>query len=325
MKAYTYQRYGDPTKVMRLSETPRPEPGEGQVVIRVAAASVNAFDWRLVRAKPFLVRTMGGGFFRPRVDRVGADAAGTVEAAGPGSEFVPGERVFGSFTRSGNGAFAEYALCRTDCLARIPDGVTMEEAAAIPMAALTALQALRDVANLAPGQSVAINGASGGVGTYAVQIARALGARVTAICSTAKVAMVESLGADAVVDYRKTDFSALGERFDVILAVNGFVPIQDYAKALTQDGTYVMAGGSTRQIIQGMLRGKRMSARSSKTFTQVEERPNADDLAYMADLMKEGKVRSVIDRTYPFLETPAALAYVSEGHAAGKVIIKMSA
>ena len=324
MKAIRYERYGNP-EVLEMRSVDEPVAGEGQAVVRVRAASVNAYDWRLVAAKPFLVRLMGGGFFRPKRQGVGADLAGTIESVGPGvTEFAPGDRVFGSVTSTGNGAFAEFAVADVNTLARTPDGISDADAAAIPMAALTALQGLRQAGASLQGKHVAIAGASGGVGTFAVQFAKELGAEVTAVCSTGKLDITRSLGADHVVDYTSEDFLAESGKYDVILAVNGFRDIRDYVKALKQGGVYVMAGGTTRQILQSLLIGGRLNRRSSRTVTRVDETAKASDLGYVAELMTAGRIRSVIDRTFPFDQTAQAIAYVQRGHAAGKVVIEVA-
>jgi NADPH:quinone reductase-like Zn-dependent oxidoreductase len=324
MQVYVYHRYGPP-EVLQREERETPVPENDQVLIRVHAAGVNAYDWRLVSATPFLVRTSGLGVFRPKTGLVGADIAGRIEAVGDKvTRFRVGDAVFGALTRTGNGGFANYALAGEPYLTHIPDGVSFEEAAAVPMAALTALQGLRDAGNLQAGQKVAINGSSGGVGTYAVQFAKVLGGHVTAVCSAKKADLARSLGADWIVDYTEEDFTAGSERYDLILGVNGYHHLRHYRRALTPNGTYVMAGGTTRQILQGAFRGSLMSRRSTQTLRTVEEEPNASDLEIVAGMMKAGKVRSVIDRTYPFDQVPAAVRYVSEGHAAGKVVVKVA-
>lgn len=320
MKAYVYERYGSP-EVLKLQDVSKPVPGDGEVLVKIHATSVNAYDWHLMRADPFLVRIGGNGFFRPKVKMLAADIAGRVEAVGPGaSDFEVGDAVFGSVSATGNGGFAEYVCAGADYVAPMPEGASFEEAAAVPMAGLTALQGLRDAGKLEPGQKVAINGASGGVGTFAVQIAKALGAEVTAVCSTKKMDLARSLGADHVVDYTQKDFTANGSRYDLILGVNGFQPLRSYRRALSETGIYMMAGGSNRQIFQGALLARLMS-RGRQRMGIVQEHPNRADLVTMKELMEAGKVRSVIDRTYSFEELPQAVRYLEEGHAAGKVVV----
>jgi NADPH:quinone reductase-like Zn-dependent oxidoreductase len=324
MKAFTFYKYGGPD-VLGVEELPTPAPAAHEVLIRVRAAGVNAYDWRLMSANPFLVRISGMGLFRPKNPLLGADVAGIVESVGPGvTHFVPGDAVFGSVSPTGNGGFAEYVCANEAYLAPMPANASFEEAAAIPMAALTALQGLRDAGKLESGQHVAINGASGGVGSFAVQIAHALGAELTAVCSTAKADLVRSLGADHVVDYTTTDFTEGSPGYDLILAVNGFHPIKHYRRALAPTGTYVMAGGSTRQIMQALMHGSRLSEKGGRTLTRVDEHPNSEDLIVMEDLVEAGKVRSVIDRAYPFDSVPEAIGHVMAGHAAGKVVVSVS-
>lgn len=324
MKAFLHDRYGDPREVMELHDVETPEPRRGEVLVRIHAASVNAYDWHLVRADPFLVRIGGMGLFRPKHPRVGADFAGVVASTGPDvDDFREGDRVFGSLSPTHNGAFAEYALAAVDYLAPMPANASFAQAAAIPMAALTALQGLRDSGTLEAGQRVAINGASGGVGTYAVQLAKWMGAEVTAICSTKKIDLARSLGADHVIDYTREDFTRSGKQYDLVFAVNGYQHLKDYLRAIEPDGVYAMAGGSTRQIMQGFFRFGLMNRRTSQRLTLVAEKPNAADMRLVAGLVESGTVRSVIDRTFPFEDAPQAVAYVEEGHAAGKVIVEV--
>ena len=325
MKGFIYKKYGPPD-VLKLTELDKPSPAEGQVLIKVKAAAVNAYDWRLVSATPFLVRIGGIGFFRPKHTKrqVGADVAGIIEEVGPGVEsFAVGDKVFGALSPTGNGGFAEYARAATKYLAHMPKNASFEEAAGLPMAAMTALQGLRDEANVRTGEDVAISGASGGVGHYAVQIAKALGARVTAVCSGAKAQLAESLGADRVIDYKKEDFTANGHKYDVIVGVNGYHHLNDYRRALKANGRYVMAGGNTKQLLQGTMRAKGISKRSTQTLTLVREKPNAKDLEYLAELFEQGKLKTVIDRRFPLEETPQAVALVAEGHVAGKVVVSL--
>src|SRR5688572_6664592 len=224
MKAIVYTQYGPPD-VLQLKEIEKPTPKDNEVLVKICAASVNAYDWHYMRADPFLVRLMGG-LFRPRNPRLGADIAGRVEAVGSNvTQFRPGDEVYGDLAASGNGAFAEYAAVPEHALVLKPANLSFEQAAAVPMAAVTALQGLRDAGKLQPGQKVLINGASGGVGTFAVQIAKYFGAEVTAVCSTRNIDLVRSLGADHVIDYKRDDFTQNGQRYDLILAVNGYHPL----------------------------------------------------------------------------------------------------
>jgi NADPH:quinone reductase-like Zn-dependent oxidoreductase len=248
MKAIVYTKYGPPD-VLQLQELEKPTPRENEVLVKIHAASVNALDWHMLTADIFLVRFMGGGLFAPKKNRLGADMAGRVEAVGSNvSQFRPGDAVFGDVEPFGSGAFGEYVAVPEKGLVLKPANLSFEEAAALPVAALTALQGLRDVGQIQPGQKVLINGASGGVGTFAVQIAKAFGAEVTAVCSTRNLGQARALGADHVIDYTKEDFTQNGQQYDLILAANGYHPLSAYKRSLAPKGIYVMAGGKTRQM-----------------------------------------------------------------------------
>ena len=318
MKAIVYTKYGPP-EILELKEVEKPTPKDNEVLVKVHAASANAYDWHLLRADPFLVRLMGGGLLKPKNTILGADIAGQVEAVGRNvKQFQPGDEVFGE---SGFGAFAEYVCASENALALKPANISFEEAAAVPMAAVTALQGLRDKGQIQPGQKVLINGASGGVGTFAVQIAKSFGAEVTAVCSTRNLDMVRSIGADQVIDYTQEDFTKSGQRYDLILATNGYHPISDYKRALSPEGIYVCTGGSMAQIFQSMLLGPFISMTGSKKMGNSATRPNQKDLVFMKELLEAGKVVPVIDRRYPLSEVAEALRYLEEGHAQGKVVI----
>jgi NADPH:quinone reductase-like Zn-dependent oxidoreductase len=324
MKAIVYETYGPP-EVLELRDIEKPVPKDDEVLIKVHAASVNAADWRLLIADPFLVRLMGGGLFKPTHKILGSDIAGRIEAVGKNAtQFRVGDEVFGDIFKSGRGGFAEYVCARENELVLKPSAMTFEEAAAVPMAAVTALQALRDVGLIQKGQQVLINGASGGVGTFAVQLAKAFGAEVTAVCSTGKIEMARSLGADAVIDYTAEDFTKNGRRYDLILAVNGYHPIGDYKRSLKPNGRYVMAGGAKAQLFQAMLLGPWLSMAGNRKMTIASAEASQKDLAYLKELIEGAKLRSVIDRRYPLSEVSDALRYVFEGHAAGKVIITVA-
>jgi len=323
MKAIVYTKYGPPD-VLNLEAVREPTPRDDEVLIKVHAASANARDWRLLRADPFLVRLMGGGLLKPKHNTLGSDIAGRVEAVGGNvKQFQPGDEVFGDLSGGGfgGGGFAEYVCASEDALALKPASLTFEEAAAAPMAAVTALQGLRDKGRIQPGQKVLINGASGGVGTLAVQIAKSFGAEVTGVCSTRKSDMVRSIGADHVIDYTQEDFTRNGQRYDLILAVNGYRPISDYKRALNAKGIYVMVGGSTAQIFQALLLGPWMSMTGSKKMGALSAKPDQEDLVFVKELVEAGKVMPVIDRRYPLSEVGEALRYLEEGHAGGKVVI----
>jgi NADPH:quinone reductase-like Zn-dependent oxidoreductase len=262
------------------------------------------------------------GLFRPKNSIPGADIAGQVEEVGRNvKQFQPGDGVFGDISACGAGGFAEYVSVPEKFLVRKPANVTFEEAAAIPMAALTALQGLRDEGKIQPGQKVLIQGASGGVGTFAVQIAKSFGALVTAVCSTRNVDMARSIGADHVIDYTKEDFTRNGQPYDLILAANGYHSLSDYKRALTPGGIYVMAGGKPAQMFQALLFGSWMSEKGGRKMGLVSAKPDQQDLILMKELFEAGKVRSVIDRCYPLKEAVDAMRYLGTGHARGKIVV----
>ena len=321
MKAIVYEKYGPPD-VLQLKEVENPTFNEDEVLVKVQAASVNAYDWHLLTADIFLVRLMGGGLNKPKNTILGADIAGRVEAVGRNvKQFRPGDEVFGDISANGNGGFGEYVSVPESALALKPANLSFEEAAAVPMAAVTALQGLRDEGQIQPGQKVLIQGASGGVGTFAVQIAKSFGAEVTAVCSTRNLDQARSLGADHVIDYTQEDFTQNEQQYDLILAVNGYHPISAYKRALNPMGIYVMAGGSTAQIFQAILLGSWMSKTGGKKMGNVSAKPNQKDLYFIKELLESGKVVPVIDRRYSLHEVPEALRYLGEGHARGKVVI----
>jgi NADPH:quinone reductase-like Zn-dependent oxidoreductase len=321
MKAIVYHTYGSPD-VLELQEVAKPVPRDDEVLIKVYAAAANAADWHLLRGKPFLVRLVVGGLLKPKHHVLGADVAGRVEAVGRDvTQFQPGDEVFGNLSESGWGGFAEYACARADAVVLKPANVTFEEVAAVPTAALTALQALRDKGRIQPGQKVLIYGASGGVGMFAVQLAKAFGAEVTAVCSTRSVELVRSLGADHIIDYTQEDFTKNGQRYDLILAANGYHPIWAYQRALRPAGRYVMSGGAMAQMYQAMLLGPVLSMSGGKKMGNMLMKLNTKDLVCMKELLEGGKVVSVIDRRYPLDETAEAIRYVEEGHARGKVVV----
>ncbi len=323
MKAIVYTQYGSPD-VLQLKEIEKPTPKDNEVLVKICAASVNAYDWHYMRADPFLVRLMGG-LFRPRKPRLGADISGRVEAAGSNvTQFRPGDEVYGDLAASGNGAFAEYAAVPEQALVLKPTNLSFEQAAAVPMAAVTALQGLRDAGKIQPGQKVLINGASGGVGTFAVQIAKYFGAEVTAVCSTRNIDLVRSLGADHVIDYKRDDFTQNGQRYDLIFAVNGYHSLSAYKRVLAPKGRYVRAGGSNAQIFEALLLGPGMSIVGGKKMGTVTATPNSKDLMVLKELLEAGKVVPVVDRCYPLSETAEAIRYLEEAHARGKVVITVA-
>jgi NADPH:quinone reductase-like Zn-dependent oxidoreductase len=320
MKAIVYHNYGSPD-VLKLEEVQKPVPQDYQVLVKVHASSVAAGTWHLLRATPFLIRFMSG-LLKPKHKILGADVAGQVEAVGKNvTQFQPGDQVLGDLSDCGFGAFAEYVAVPERALVLKPSNITFEQAATVPVSAVTALQGLRDHGHIQPGQKVLINGASGGVGTFAVQIAKALGAEVTAVCSTSKVAMMRSIGADHVIDYMREDFTQNGQRYDLIIAANGNRSIFDYKRALSPNGKYVMTGGSVAQMFQAMLLGPWLSRNGNQNMGNILARPNQEDLAFLKELLEAGKIVPVIDRCYPLSEVPEAIRYLEEGHAKGKVVI----
>ena len=319
MKAIVYTQYGTPD-VLRLEEVETPTPGDNEVLIKILAASVNAYDWHFLTADIFLVRLMGGGLFKPKYHRLGADISGRVESVGKNvRQFRPGDEVFGMV----KGGFAEYASAPEDALVLKPSGLSFEEAAAVPMAGVTAVQGLRDVGHIQAGQKVLINGASGGVGTFAIQVAKIFGAEVTAVCSTGKVEQARSLGADFVIDYTKEDFTRSDRRYDIIFAANGYHSLPAYRRALKPTGIYVMAGGTMRQIFAAMIMGRWYSEKGGRKLTGVSASRSQKDLAYLKELLESGKIVPAIDRRYPLRDAAEAIRYLGEGHARGKIVITM--
>ena len=317
MKAIVYTHYGPPN-VLKLEEVEKPTPQDNEVLVKVHAASVNTADWHILRGKPFLMRLMGYGLLKPKNTILGSDIAGRVEAVGRNvKQFQPDDEVFGNV----RGGFAEYVCAREDAFALKPTNLSFEEAATVPLAAVTALQGLRAKGQIQPGQKVLIHGASGGVGTFAVQIAKAFGAEVTGVCSTRNVDMVRSIGANHVIDYTQKDFTKNGQRHDFIFAVNGYHAIFDYKRALSPKGMYVMTGGSGAQMFQAMLLGPWISMTGSKKMGNLLKKSNQKDLALMKELLEAGKVVPVIDRRYPLRDVADAIRYLEAGHAQGKVVI----
>ncbi len=319
MKAMVHEKYGSPD-VLELKEVEKPIPKDNGVLIKVLAASVSAYDWHMLRAKPFLVRFMGGGLLKPKHKIPGADIAGRVEAVGRNvKQFQPDDEVFGMVL----GGFAEYVCGPENALALKPVNISFEETAAVPMAAITALQGLRDQGRIQPGQKVLINGASGGVGTFAVQIAKSFGAEVTAVCSTRNLDIARSIGADHAIDYTRENFTRNAQRYDLIFAANGYHSIFDYKRALSPKGIYIMAGGSMAQMFQTMLLGPWISMTGSKKMSGVMAKRSQKDLVFLKELIEAGKVKPVIDRRYPLRDVPEAIRYIEEGHAQGKVVITL--
>src|SRR6266568_1041285 len=322
MRAIVYHNYGSPD-VLKLEEVEKPTPKDDEVLIKVHAASANAADWHLLRGKPFLVRLMGYGLLKPKNTILGSDIAGRVEAVGRNvKQFQPDDEVFGNI----RGGFAEYVCAREDALVLKPANLSFEEAATVPIAAVTALQGLRDKGQIQPGQKVLIHGASGGVGMFAVQIAKSFGAEVTGVCSTRNVDMVRSIGADHVIDYTQEDVTRTGQRYDLILAVNGYHPIFAYRRVLRPSGRYVLVGGSRAHLYQALLQALLLGPLISRAGSQKMgfmgiAKINQKDLVYVKELIEAGKVVPVIETRYPLRETAEALRYLEEGHARGKVVV----
>jgi NADPH:quinone reductase-like Zn-dependent oxidoreductase len=320
MKAIVHHEYGSPD-VLELVDLDKPVPADDEVLVRIRASSVNPAEWHEVTG--LLVGRAQMGLRKPKEPRLGADFAGVVEAVGANvTDFKPGDEVFGGRT----GAFAEYVSVRSAIVPK-PANVTFEQAAAVPIAALTALQGLRDKGQLQAGQNVLINGASGGVGTFAVQIAKALGAEVTGVCSTRNVEMVRSLGADQVVDYTKEDFTRSGERYDLMLDIAGSRSWSDYKRVLKPEATFVLIGSQKRNRLIGplshVIKVRLASLRASQKMTFFIAKLTREDLQVMRELIEAGKVTPVVERTYPLSEIADALRYLGEGHAQGKIVITM--
>lgn len=319
MRAIVQHRYGAPD-VLELQEVDEPVVQDDRVLVRVHAASVNPVDWHFTRGTPYLIR-LEAGLRRPKVTRLGVDVAGRVEAVGRNVTLLqPGDEVFGQ----SRGSFAEYLSASEPGLARKPTNLTFEEAAAVPVAASTALQGLRDRGRIQPGQKVLVNGASGGVGTFAVQIAKSFGAEVTGVCSTRNVDLVRSLGADRVVDYTREDFTRSGQRYDLILEAVGNRSLADCRRVLGTNGALVLVGAPEGRWLGPLVRPvtalvlSRVGRQRMGSFLASRSR---DDLAVLTELLEAGKVTPVIDRHYSLGEVPEALRYLEEGHARGKVVI----
>jgi NADPH:quinone reductase-like Zn-dependent oxidoreductase len=320
MLALVFHNYGSPA-VLKLEEVQKPVAQENEVLVKVVAASAAAGDWHRMRGAPYLLR-LSEGLLNPKNPRLGASVAGRVEAVGKNvTQFHPGDAVFGDLSASGFGAFAEYVAAPESAFVLKPTNLTFEQAAAVPVSAVTALQGLTDLGRIQPGQKVLINGASGGVGTFAVQLAKALGAEVTGVCSTGKVAMVRALGADHVIDYTKEDFAQSGKQYDLILAANGYQPLSAYQRALAPQGIYVTTGGSMQQMLEAMILGPLRSKQGGQTIGNLLAKPNQKHLSIVKDLIEAGKVTPVIDKCFPLHDVADAVRHVEAGHAKGKVVI----
>jgi len=321
MKAIVQDRYGPPD-VLDLRDIEEPVVGDDDVLVRVHAASAHIGDWHIVTGRPYLIRIMGYGLRAPKALVRGQDLAGRVEAVGERvAQVQPGDEVFGI----ANGSFAEYASARQDKLAPKPANLTFEQAATVPVSGLTALQALRDAGNVQPGQQVLIIGAGGAVGTFAVQIAKAFGADVTGVCSTSKVELVRSIGADDVIDYTREDFAETGQRYDLILDTVGNRPLSHLRRALTPRGTIVIVGGEGGGpwfgVVGRLLRAALLSPFVRQKLRPLRSKENREDLVVLKELIEAGKFTPVMGRTYPLSEVAEAIRYLEEGHAQGKVVI----
>lgn len=319
MKAVVLQRYGPPG-LLELRDVPTPSPRANEVLVRVQAASVNDWDWAVVRGSPFVVRLIHG-LFAPNVRIIGCDVAGRVEAVGADVKaFRPGDDVYGDLCQSGFGAFAEYVCAPEHCLARKPPGMTFEQAAAIPQACMLAVQGLVDVGGIRSGQRVLLNGAGGGVGTFALQIAKLHDVEVTVVDSAGKLDMLRGLGADHVIDYREVDFTRNGNRYDLILDVKTNRWPLAYARALRRDGTYATVGGSMSLLLPALALSPFLSRAARRHLRIVALKPNKD-LAWVNELFAAGKLRPVIDRRYALAEAPEALRRFGTGDHHGKIVV----
>lgn len=322
MKAIVQSWYGSPS-ILELEELDKPVPEANEVLVRVRGASVNPLDWHDMRGVPYFLR-MGSGLLKPKKRILGADVAGQVETVGKNvTQFQPGDKVFGVC----KGAFAEYARCREDRLLAKPANLTFEQAAGVPVAALTALQSLRDRGQVESGQRVLIVGASGGVGTFAVQIAKSFGAEVTGVCSTTNLDLVQSIGADHIIDYSQKDFTRSGQRYDLIVDMAGAHPLSECRRALTPRGTYVVVGAPSGKWLAGpdrFIKALALSPFVSQRMVPFIAAVNKEDLVALKDLIDAGEVTPVIDRTYPLIGVPDAVRYLEGGHARGKVVISLA-
>ena len=323
MKAIVQSEYGS-ADVLRLAEVAKPVCDDEEVLVKVQAASVNAGDWHLMRGDPFFIRLMFGGLLKPKFKTLGFDIAGRVEAVGKNvTQFRLGDEVFGDISECGFGAFAEYVCVPAAALALKPATLAFESAAAVPAAAVTALQSLRDCGQVQPGQRVLINGASGGVGSFAVQMAKDLGAEVTAVCNASKMKMVQGLNPDHIIDYKKEDITQTGQQYDLILDAAAYRSAFDYFPVLKPEGTYVLIGGSIARLFQAMLLSLWCSKPHRKQVKCLTAKPNQADLIAVKDLVEAGKIVPFIDRVYGLSEVPAAIRHLEQRQVRGKVVIRV--
>ena len=320
MKAVIYEKYGLP-EVLQLKETEKPSPTGDKVLVKIHASSINYGDRMLVSGKPFLIRLMGYGILAPKHKILGGDIAGTVEAVGESvTKFKPGDTVYADIGGSGFGGYAEYVSVSEDLLTAKPSNISFEEAAAFPQASIVALQGLKDKGEIKSGDKVLINGASGAIGTFAVQIAKAYGAEVTGVCSTDNVELVQSIGADHVIDYKKEDFTKGEARYDLILDIVANQPTKEYVNALAPNGRYVAVAFNASTLFFGSRYSK-----NGKKAVSLSHEPKVEDLVYMRELVEEGKVRPVIAKIFKLGEIAEAMTYHEHGNPQGKVVITMEA
>lgn len=323
MKAMVQSEYGS-ADVLRLADVDMPMVQSGDVLIKVCAAAVHAGDWHLMRGDPWLLRLIFGGLLKPKVRTLGTDMAGRVEAVGAKvTQFEPGDEVFGDLSECGFGSFAEYVSVPEKALALKPASLGFKAAATVPVSGLTALQALRNVGQIQPGQTVLINGATGGVGSFAVQLAKAFGAKVTAICRTSKMERVRQLGADHIIDYTQTEVTETTQRYDLILDAAAYRSVFDWLALLTPKGTYVMIGGSTTRLFQVLLFGPLISKLRQCKVKCLVQQPNQSDLKVLSELITDGKLSPCIDRCYRLSEVPNAIRYLESRQVQGKVAIEI--
>ena len=322
MKAITHEKYGPPA-VLEIKEIPTPTPGDDELLIEIHAAAVNSGDWRTVQGEPFLLR-LAVGVFRPKKLMIGADMAGRVIEVGKNvTQFKVGDEVFGDLSGQKYGAFAEFVTVPEDAVWHKPKNLSFQQAAAIPETGAVAYHSLVEKGQIKSDDKVLIVGASGGIGTFAVQISKAFGAEVTAVCSTRNIELVSSIGADYVIDYTEKDFPAVDGQWDLIVATAGFHTPEEFRNALTSTGICVIAGGDLKQLSQMMLKGKRLSEKGGRTLTYLSHHPVQSEIIRLAEMAERGKIKPVIDRIFPFEQTADAIAYYGKGKSRGKVVIEI--
>ena len=322
MKIVAYDRYGSPDE-LKVEEIETPSPSGDELLVKVHAASVNAADWHLLRADPFLVR-LTEGFSKPKRRVLGMDIAGEVVECGPDAKkFKVGDRVIADLFKFGYGGFAEFKCCSEQAFIHAPSNMSFAEAACLPLAGNTALRVVRDKASVKPGQQVLIHGSGGGVGTYLVQMAKAYGAHVTAVCGPSNVAQSRSIGADEVIDYTQGDALDGAIHYDTIFAVNGSRSLKEYSRAMKPQGTYIMVGGSNSQMFQSLLKGAFYSRKGGKRFTFLDAATNVENIETLVSMVEEGKLETVLDKQFPLEKAADAIRYLETGHARGKVVVVM--